>query len=289
MLISSACFAVINIFVKILADGKSQFPGIQDYPPHELVLFRSIVSFSICLAIIRRKKIPFFGNNKKWLIIRGFAGATALTAFFVTIQHLPIAIATIVQYMSPIFTILFAINLQKEKVLPVQWIFILVSFSGVAMLGLMKSTGAAYDPIWILLGVGSAFVSGIAYNAIMKCRDTDEPVTIVMYFPMIATPIMIVACILFGYVIPQGIEWAILLLIGMLTQVAQITMTRALHADKAARVTPVKYVGAIYAVAIGFFIFDETLGLYSSIGIVLVLLGVLLNTFVRQKKVIAKS
>ena len=289
MLASSACFAVINIFVKILTDGKDQFPDIQNYPPYELVLFRSIVSITICMAIIRRKRIPFFGNNKKWLITRGFAGAIALTAFFVTLQHLPLAIATTVQYLSPVFTILFAIKLQNEKVGPMQWLFILVSFLGVAVLGLMKSPGMDYDPIWILVGVLSAFVSGIAYNAIMKCRDTDEPVTIVMYFPLIAIPIMIVVCAILGFVIPKGIEWGILILIGVLTQMAQISMTRALHADKAARVTPVKYVGAIYAVAIGFFVFDETLSLYSSLGIILVLLGVLLNTFVKEKRKVTQS
>lgn len=283
MLASSACFAVINIFVKILTDGNQQFPGIQDYPVQELVFFRSLISLTICMAIIRRKRIPFFGNNKKWLFIRGFSGVTALTCFFVTLQHLPIAVATTIQYLSPIFTVIFATQLQKEKVAPVQWLFILISFSGVAFLGLLKTNSVSYDPIWVLLGVGSAFVSGIAYNAIIKCRNTDEPVTIVMYFPLVATPIMFVACLVFGYVVPKGIEWLILLLIGVMTQIAQVTMTRALHADKAARVTPVKYVGAIYAVAVGFFIFDETLSFYSTIGIMLVLVGVLLNTFIKQK------
>lgn len=289
MLASSACFAIINIFVKILADGNDQFPDIQNYPVHELVFFRSLISLTICFGIVRRKRIPFFGNNKKWLLIRGFAGVTALTAFFVTIQNLPIAIATTVQYLSPIFTVLFAIRLQKEKVTPIQWLFILISFSGVAVLGLMKSPDLSYDPTWVLVGLGSAFVSGIAYNAIMKCRDTDEPVTIVMYFPLIATPIMLIACIVLGFVMPIGVEWLMILLIGVMTQVAQITMTRAFHADKAAKVSPIKYVGAIYAVAIGFFIFDETLGLYSSLGIILVLLGVLLNTFIRQKKIATQN
>ena len=88
-----------------------------------------------------------------------------------------------------------------------------------------------------------------------------------------------------GYVVPQGIEWLLLLLIGILTQIAQITMTRAFNSDSAAKITPIKYIGAIYAVAIGFFIFDETLSLYAILGIILVLLGVLLNTFFKRLKV----
>lgn len=282
MLLSSICFALINICVKILSNSGDLFIEIQDYPSYELVFFRSIISLVICFSIIKLKKIPFFGNNKKWLIIRGFAGVTALLMFFITLKHLPIAISTTVQYLSPIFTILFAIKLQKEKVNPIQWLFFFISLAGVAWIGFFKDSNVPFDPIWLILGLCSAVISGIAYNAIMKCRTTDEPITVVMYFPLIATPLMLAACIIFGFVIPKGIEWLILLAIGVLTQAAQMSMTRAFHADTAAKVTPIKYVGAIYAVAAGFFIFNETLGWYSSIGIILILTGVLLNTFYRS-------
>lgn len=285
MLLSSLCFALINICVKILANSGNLFPGIQEYPVHELVFFRSIISLTICAAIIQRKQIPFFGNNKKWLLIRGAAGVTALTCFFFTLKHLPIAIGTTIQYLSPIFTVIFAIYLQKQKVRGMQWVYILISLSGVAILGYFKDENFDFEYHWFFLGLFSAIVAGIAYNAIIKCRDTDEPVTVVMYFPLLATPIMLVACFIWGFVVPQGIEWVLLLLIGTLTQIAQLTMTRAFHSDTAAKVTPIKYVGAIYAVSAGYFIFDEELGLYSAIGISLILLGVLLNTVLKEKKV----
>src|SRR5690606_22522507 len=115
-LLSSFCFALINICVKILADPKVDhthlgriFEDMQIYPVHELVFFRSLISLVICVSIVKARGIPFFGNNKKWLLIRGIAGATALTTFFFTIQNVPLAISTTVQYLSPIFTVLFAI------------------------------------------------------------------------------------------------------------------------------------------------------------------------------------
>jgi drug/metabolite transporter (DMT)-like permease len=288
-MLSSLCFALINICVKILTNPNGLFQDFQDYPPYELVFFRSIISLVICIAIIKARKIPFFGNNKKWLITRGIAGATALTLFFYTLKNLPIAVGTTIQYMSPIFTILFAIYLQNEKVKPIQWVFFLISLSGVAVLGYFKDPTIEIDYLWVVVGLISALISGIAYNAIMKCRNTDAPITIVMYFPLIATPVMLVMCIINGFVVPRGIEWILILAIGTLTQVAQVSMTRAFHADAAEKVAPVKYVGAIYAVAAGFFIFDEELGLFSSIGIVLVLTGVLLNTFFKNMKVSFKK
>jgi len=285
MLLSSFSFALVNLMVKILADRKDAFPDIQNYPEFELVFFRCVVSLVICFAIIRRKKIPFFGMNKKWLLIRGIAGSIGLTLFFYTLTNLPMAIATIIQYSSPIFTVILAIYLNKQKVKPVQWLFFLVAMSGIAVIGLSKIENAPIDPFWIIVGLTSAVFSGIAYNAIIKCTPTDEPITVVMYFPLVAAPITLVLLLTTGYVVPQGIEWLLLLLIGILTQIAQITMTRAFNSDSAAKITPIKYIGAIYAVAIGFFIFDETLSLYAILGIILVLLGVLLNTFFKRLKV----
>jgi drug/metabolite transporter (DMT)-like permease len=283
-------FSFVNLLVKILTNSNGIFGSIQDYPPYEIVFFRSVISLSICFYIIKQKKIPFFGNNKIWLLIRGIFGVTALTLFFYTLKNLPIAVATIVQYLSPIFTVIFAIFLLKQKVKPIQWIFFLIAILGVYIIGYDKAIGSnafsvEVNPLWVLLGVLSAVFSGIAYNAIMKCRTTDEPITVVMYFPLIATPIMIVIMLIKGYVIPQGIEWAILFLIGIFTQFAQVFMTKSFHSEDASKVTPIKYIGAVYAVCIGFFIFDEKLSQVVSIGITLILLGVLLNTFLVKKSV----
>ncbi len=288
MLLSSLCFGFVNLIIKILADQHDLYDSIQNYPEFELVFFRCMVSLSISITIIRMKKIPIFGNNRKWLLVRGLAGSTGLTMFFFTLTHLPMAIATVIQYMSPILTIVFAIYLNKQRVLPIQWLFFLISISGVLIICLSKGSVDDFNPIWIIVGLTSAVFSGIAYNAIIKCSTTDEPITVVFYFPLVATPIMVVFMLIQGYVIPHGIEWILLLAVGILTQIAQISMTRAFNSESASKVSPVKYVGAIYAVLIGFFVFDETLSLYASLGISLVLLGVLLNTFFKGRKPVLK-
>ncbi len=287
MLLSSLCFAIVNLFVKLLTNPNNFVDTFQKYPPYEVVLFRSIISLSICFYIIRRRKFPFFGNNKKWLVIRGIFGATALTMFFYTLQNLPIAIATTVQYLSPVFTVLFAIKLQNESVKPIQWLYFITAIMGVVIIGLDKQLGSensiSFNPLWLVLGLVSSVFSGVAYNAIMKCRKTDQPITVVMYFPLIATPVMLILCIINGYVIPKGIEWLIILIIGVFTQFAQVLMTKAFIFEKAAKVTPIKYVGAIYALGIGFFIFDENLSLIVFLGISLILTGVILNSFVKKE------
>ncbi len=281
---------VVNVFVKILGLGPNQslIPDIQKYPVPEIILFRSFITFVMCYAIIRSKRLPFFGVNKKWLVIRGVFGTAALTLFFYTLDNLPLAIATTVQYLSPVFTVIIAVFLLKEKVNRIQWLFFFIAFSGVAAISASKYLSDDFSvteiaPIWVLAGFISAMLSGVSYNAIVKCRDTDAPVTIVMYFPLIATPIMLVIC-LFDHVIPQGIEWLLLIIIGVFTQFAQIFMTKALHAENTATVTPFKYFGSIYAFLLGLFLFGEVISLYAILGIALILIGVLGNTYFRKKR-----
>ena len=288
MVLSGLSFIVVNFFIKLLGQGDDQqiIDGLQNYPAHELVLARSIVSLSICLAVIKHRGIPLFGSNKKWLITRGVAGTIALTIFFYSIHNLPLAVASIIQYLAPIFTVFFAIVLLGEKVLKWQWPFIALSFIGVGLIAYSKISGLEMmEEIsikWILLGMVSAFFSGIAYVSIIKLKSTDEPVVIVFYFPMIAIPFMTILCF-YDFVTPQGIEWLILLIIGVFTQFAQILMTKAFHMGDASVIAPIQYFGAIYAYLIGYFLFDETLSWIVDLGIIIILFGVVINSIIRNR------
>lgn len=260
-------------------------PGLQQFPAHELVLARSIISFAISAYIIRKKGLPFFGNNKKWLIVRGCSGMIALTIFFHTIYHLPLAIASTVQYLAPLFTLFFAILILGERIRLIQWLFVLMAFTGVIFLGFEQqfaSLNTSVSLYWIGLGILSAAFSGLAYVAIVKLKATDQPISIVLYFPMIAIPFMGIWCV-YDFVLPNGIEWFILLAIGIFTQLAQVALTKALHLGSATMVTPFQYLGAIYAGLVGYFIFHEQLSFFAYFGVGLILIGVVANALVKKR------
>lgn len=263
MLISVVCFSLMNLVVKYL-------PNI---PATELVLFRSIVSIILSLAMIRQKKLNPFGNNKKWLIVRGLAGVIALTAFFYTLQKMPIGPALTIQYLSPIFTAIFAIFILKEKMRSIQWLYFLVAFAGIV---LIKGYGEDASLLLVGLGILSAIFSGIAYNAIRKLKDTDHPVVVVFYFPLIATPIMAIIS-LFVWVTPTGWDWLLLILMGILTQIAQVNMTKAYQAAPVGKVAPLKYVGILLAIAFDISLFGVSYQVITLVGIAMVVFGVVLN------------
>lgn len=288
ILLSGICFFVVNFFVKMLGQPDSApITGLQKYPAHELVFARSLISFTISFIIIRYRKLPLLGNNRRWLLLRGTAGMVALTLFFFTLHELPLAIASVLQYLSPIFTVMIAHQLFKEQVNKWQYLASLLAFSGVVLIGISSLTeavtGEELDLFWMVMGVISAFLSGVAYNAISKLKTTEEPINIVIYFPMLALPITGVWC-LFDFTFPRGIEWLLLLTIGVFTQMAQVLMTKAFMFGQTAVVAPFQYVGAIYALISGWFIFDERLSTWNLVGISVILIGVLLGTIMRNYK-----
>ncbi|TNE28306.1 MAG: DMT family transporter [Bacteroidetes bacterium] len=270
MLISVVCFSAMNLVVKFLGN----------IPAPELVFFRSVVSFTLSLYFIKRRNLSPFGNNKKWLIARGVFGVIALTTFFYTLQELPLATAITLQYLSPIFTAIFATQLLGEKVKSYQWLFFLISFAGIAMI---KGFNEDVDLKFLLLGVMSAIFAGLAYNAIGKVKHTDNPVVVVFYFPLIATPIMGVVSI-FYWVQPIGWEWLLLILMGVLTQIAQVYMTKAFQSSAISGLTGMKYLGVVFALGFDFFIFHVAYQPMALLGIGLVIAGVLLNLFFKPRK-----
>ena len=141
---------------------------------------------------------------------------------------------------------------------------------------MLKGFDERVSAFYLVLGLISAFFAGAAYNCIRMVKDTDHPLVVVFYFPMVATPIMLVLSYS-NWVSPIGWDWAIILLLGVFTQVGQVFMTKALQAEKANIVASLKYLGSIYALIFGYFIFDEAYDFVSILGILLILLGVLLN------------
>src|SRR5690606_36950849 len=109
--------------------------------------------------------------------------------FFITLQKLPLASAVTIQYLSPIFTAIIAIFMLGERMRKLQWVFFGLAFIGVAI---MKGFDERVSITYMLFGVASAFFAGAAYNCIRIVKDTDHPLVVVFYFPLIATPIMLI-------------------------------------------------------------------------------------------------
>jgi drug/metabolite transporter (DMT)-like permease len=275
MFLSTLAFFLTNVFVKQIAH----------IPATEIVFFRCIIATTFCIYGLRRAKSSLIGSNHAMLLLRGIFGTTALFFFFLTLQQMPLASAQTIQYLSPIFTATIAIFVLKERVLPAQWLFYAIAFSGVLLIERFDSRISSF---YLALGILSAFCSGVAYNLVRSLRGKEHPLTVVLHFQLVGAVVGFIS-IFFRWETPQGWDWLYLLLIGIFAQLGQMFLTNALQREAVAGVAIINYTGLVYALAVGWFVFGEAQGLISFAGMLLVVIGVVLSIFYGRRRQIVQQ
>ena len=245
ILLSTLCFFVAKILIKLT-------PNV---PVYEIVLFRAVFSFAVCSYFISKKDIPFFGTHHKDLFFRGFFGSIGLLAFFYALQTTPLATATTLINLHPIFTIVFAIWILKEKPALKQWAFFGLAFLGILLL---KAGSIDLKPADFFIGSCAAVFAGLAYNFIRKLKGKEDPQTIILYLSLVAIPVLLPLSI-WTWETPNAFEWCLILALCIATQCAQYFMTRAHQAAQASHIVHFSYLGVIAAVIAGWVLFDEPL------------------------------
>jgi drug/metabolite transporter (DMT)-like permease len=269
MIISTIAFAFMNITVKYLVHISA----------FQIVFFRSISSLFFTYSFLLKYKIPILGNNKKLLVLRGLAGVTSMTFFFMSIKYLPVATAVSLRYIAPIFAAIFAVLFLKEKVKVVQWLFFIMSFLGVLVL---KGFDTQLNTYGLLLVLIAAVFSGLVYTIINKIGTGDHPVVVVNYFMVIATIVGGLLSIQ-NWKNPEGIEWLLLGSLGVFGYYGQLYMTKAFQNASTNLVAPLKYLEVIFTLLFGLMLFDEVYTFWSLLGIALIIGGLLLNLIYKAK------
>ena len=271
MLVSALGFALMATCVKLVAN--------QGIPVMEIVAARSLVSLIISYLDVRRKGLSLWGTHRTLLMARGVIGALALICVYYALTTLPLAEATLLQYMHPVFTALLALLLLKERIHLSTTICILLSISGlVIMVGPDVLTGASPALPWFSVSIAllGAFGSAIAYVLVRRLSQLEDASVIIFYFPLIALPVSVIF-LDDQFVMPNAESLVLLLLVGIFTQVGQLGLTHAMRYESAGKAAAYSYVQVIFAVLLGWAVFAEMPSLWTWVGGGLIISGALLN------------
>ena len=267
MVLAIFFFSLMNLCVKFI----SHIPAV------EIVLFRSIISLTISGVFLVKQGIPMLGTNRQVLLIRGITGTIALVAYFITLQNIPLAGAVTIHYMAPVFTTILGILIVKEKVSWLQFIFFFLSFLGIVII---QGVDTRITLTYALIGLVGSFFTGLAYNMIRKLKTSEHPLVIILYFPLVSIPITGLVSI-FYWVTPKNWDWLFIILVGILTQLGQYYMTKSYQMEELSKVSVISYIGMIFALGYGFLFFNEHYQFISYLGMLMVLVGVVLNLMVQ--------
>ncbi|CAH1544228.1 Permease of the drug/metabolite transporter (DMT) superfamily [Vibrio rotiferianus] len=274
-------FMVLSAFGFALMSATVKHVSLHGIPVFEIVAARALVSLVISYLDVKRKGISVWGNNKPLLFTRGAVGTMALMCVYYSVTTLPLAEATIFQYIHPVFTALLAVFFLKERIQFSTFICIALCLLGVYVMVRPETSPDAEHalPMFsVMIAILGAFGSSIAYVIVRKLSQTEDSSVIIFYFPLVALPASI---LLIGdqFVMPDLYLTMMLVLVGVFTQVGQLGLTKAMQTQEAGKASAYSYVQIIFSIMLGIVFFGEMPSAWTYLGGALIVTGALINVF----------
>lgn len=273
MLIASLSFAVMGGFAKVVS---AILPAV------EVTFFRNVFGVALIGYAIYRSPLKQIGGKPLLLLFRGVMGFAALLAYFYIIAYIPLGEAVTYNKTSPIFVAIFAFLFLGEK-LPGSAVFaVLLGFVGILLIA--QPQGGVFDK-YDLLGIFSGLGAALAYTSIRELRQYYDTRAIVMSFMGVGTiaPLMLMLVTPYvnppqeldfmfaAFVMPEGILWFYILMMGLSATLSQVLMTKAYEHTKAGIVGTISYSNIVFALIIGILLGDPIPDIWTFLGILLVI------------------
>jgi len=263
MIASALGFSGMSVLVKLASER---------LPTGELVLARAVVTLVVSYVMVKQAGLDLWGNSRSKLVLRGLLGFGGLTLYYLSLAYLPLADATVIHQTTPLWTALLAWLLLREAV---GWSTLVALVAGLAgVLLIVRPTGDGLSAIGVAVAIVATLCASSAYVTVRQLTRTEHPLVIVFYFPLVATPLA-VPWAAATWVTPTGIEWLLLLGIGLTTQIGQVFLTRGLALETAGRATSVGYIQVAFAMMWQWTVFAAPPTLWTLAGATLIFTGVL--------------
>lgn len=277
MLYALAGFAILSVgdaVVKTMAG---------EWSPIAVAALRFTMGAIALAAILRVKEgTAAFRPRRLWLqVFRGFCLAMATICFFTAIYFIPLAEATALVFVAPIFTALLSGPILKEHATKMTWVGSLIAFSGVLVV--LRPNLA--DVGWVaLLPLGSALFFSAMMIANRVAASQGSSLSMQVFVAAFAAPILIVSAFVgrasgiealeFGW--PSVIVVAKCALVATTASTAHWLVYIGTARAGAAAVAPMTYVQLLVAVIFGWALFGDTPDLATLAGAATIIIAGLL-------------
>ncbi|MEO0380451.1 MAG: DMT family transporter [Pseudomonadota bacterium] len=270
ILIAIACafIAATTLIAKALASTEFGAP----LHPFQVVFgrfFFAFLSFAVAAAVLRPAlQRPHLGLH----VARTLGGWAGLTLMFASVAHIPLADATAISFLNPVFGMIFAIPFLGEKVGKWRW-----SAAGIALVGaviLLRPTPDSFQP-GALLALAAAVILGFELNIIKKLTGRENPFSILLINNAIGVCIASVA-VVWVWIWPTPTQWALMAALGCAMAVAQTCFVNAMARADASFVAPLTYGTLIFAAVYDVLFYDVIPDGITILGASIIVAGALL-------------
>lgn len=246
MLLGSFFFSIMIVLIKIAG---------QRMHVTEVLFFRQLTMLLLAAPVILRNFPGSLISARPDLqLLRVSVAFIAMLLGFTSVIYLPLAEATTLNFAKTFFVGILAIIFLGEVVGFRRWSAMAMGFVGVVIIA-WPQEGADLN-IYSLMAVGSALAVACVMTLMRTIAQIDKPVTILSYQAIGVGALMIPPTIWY-WTTPTLLDLALVAAIGAISSVGQLCNIQAFKAGEASAVAPLDYARLIYALILGFFIFNE--------------------------------
>ena len=265
MLLASACVAGTTLLAKALGTG-ALGPALHPLQISQGRFLFAFLTFGSAALILR----PHLQKPALALhLSRSAAGWGGVSLMFAAAAFIPLADATAISFLNPVFGMMLAVPFLGERVGPLRW-----SAAGMALLGaliLLRPTPGSFQPA-ALLALGAALLMGVELIFIKKLSGREAPFQILLINNAIGLGLASAAAF-FVWAAPNPAQWGALMGIGGLMAAAQTCFIHAIRRADASFISPLFYTTLVWAALYDRVIFDTRLELTSWLGAGIILAG----------------
>lgn len=263
-LATTISYSIMGALVKLVS--KSTTPDV-------IVFFRFFVGmlFVIPMLSYRVKQNAFsFKTKRPWVhLVRGLAGFFTLVFMYAAFEYLPLVNVVLLNNTYPLFMPFIAWAWLGVRSPMKLYLFVLIGFVGVM---LVLRPGHALFQWPAVLALMSGICATVAIFSTRQLSKTENNLLIMFYY-------FLISIILSGSVVMlhwhglSSYAWILLIAIGLVATVYQITLTRALRLAPARVVSPIMYISLIISGFLDWLIWNHIPDVLSIIGMIIVTVG----------------
>lgn len=268
MIVAVFFYASLNALAKMLAEH---------YPLAEVTFFRNAFALFPAAAMVAanggvrslRTRHPL---GHFW---RAVIGLTSMVLLFLSYHLMPLADAVALSFSAPLFLTVLSVPVLGERVGVYRWSAVAIGFVGVLVI--VRPGSDLFDTS-ALVGLAAAVAYSFAMMAMRQLGRTESPVTTVFYFTAFCT-VLSALTLPFVWVTPSASGFGLMALMGLVGGAAQYFMTRAYAAAPATVISPLNYVGILWATLFGWMFWGDWPDAQVFIGAAIVIASGLLILF----------
>ncbi len=271
---SALCFAVMNAFVRLSGD----------VPTVQKSFFRNFIAFFIALAAILKsgEKIKPVKGNLKFLIARAVCGTAGILCNFYAVDNLVLSDASMLNKMSPFFSILFSFIILSERLSFTQGAVVAAAFAG--SMFIVKPSAAVFTEPAALIGLLGGLGAGLAYTMVRILGQRGENKSFIVLFFSAFSCIVTLPYIILKFE-PMSAEQVLCLVgAGISAAGGQFGITSAYCYAPAREISVYAYSQLIFAMILGFILFGQIPDALSIIGYLIIIAAAVVMFIYNNRK-----